>query len=274
MLYNIKMEQVFSYSTTAQIDARLYNDILANEERIEKTCIIIYLILLFIFRGWIGYWLKFGVAIPSKYDNTQINTDLEPIQINYTKDEQKNRTFTYKSLINNKKVNLIPQAHYELSGLTVAYNYTFLFKESFFDSTALYDLGSAWGKLGEKDFYDTYFTSYSAKTEITGSRVLWTEFKTQETPVSAKYAISHWAHSHIIPANRNIMAAMLKIKKWDIVQLEGELVDIEYITPNGKKLVYSTSLSRTDSGKEGDRGNGSCETIYVTSVKIGNYIYK
>ncbi len=268
------MEQVFNYSTTAEIDARLYKDVIANEEKIAKICFIVYLLLLFIFRGWIGYWLKFGIAIPSKYDNTPINTELEPIQNNYTKEEQENKTFIYKSLINNKKVSLIPQAHYKLSGLTVAYNYTFLFKESFFDSTALYDLGSTWGKLGDKEFYDKYFKSYSAKTEITGSRVLWTEFKSRETPVSIQYATSHWAHSHIIPANRNIMAAMIKIKQWDIVQIEGELVDIAYVTPSGKKLLYKTSMSRTDTGSQGDRGNGSCETIYVTSVKIGNTIYK
>ena len=47
-----------------------------------------------------------------------------------------------------------------------------------------------------------------------------------------------------------------------------------YVTPSGKKLLYKTSMSRTDTGSEGDRGNGSCETIYVTSVKIGNTIYK
>lgn len=268
------MNQYFSYTTTPQIDARLYRDILDNEDKIIKICIIVFFILIFLFRGWIGYWLKFGIAIPTKFDNTPINTNIDPIQKNYTIEEQKNKTFIYKSLINDKQIKLIPQAHYQLSGLTVAYNYNFVFKQSFFDSAALYDLGSSWGKLGDRNFYDSYFSSYSAKTEITGSRVLWTEFKTRQRPVTIEYATSHWAHSHIIPANRNIMAALLKIKKWDNVQIEGELVDMEYTNPRGKIFEYYTSMSRTDTGSSGDRGNGSCELVYVTSVKIGNVIYQ
>ena len=269
------MEQVFSYTTTAQIDARLYRDILEHEDKIEKICIIVFLILIFLFRGWIGYWLKFGMAIPSKVDNAPINTSIDPIQIDYTIDEQKKKTFIYTSLINGHKIKVITQAHYNLAGLTVAYNYTFIFISGFFDSAALYDLGSAWGKLGEKEFYDKYFKSYSAKTEATGSRILWTEFKVRNAPVTKDYATSHWAHSHLVPANRNIMAALLKIRKWDKVQLEGELIDMEYKTPKGRLLEYKTSLSRTDSGGAyAGRGYGSCETIYVTRVKIGNLIYE
>ncbi len=268
------MDQVFDYTTTAQIDARLYRDILAQEDKTEKICIVIFFILIFIFRGWVGYWLKFGFAIPNKYDTTPINTTLDPVQTNYTPEEREEKKFIYTSLINGHKITLIPQAHYKLSGLTVAYNYSFIFINDFFDSAALYDLGSAWGKLGEKNFYDKYFKSYSAKTEMTGSRVLWTEFKTRHSPVTRDYAISHWAHSHLVPANRNIMAALLKIKKWDKVEIEGELIDMTYKTEQGRLKKYYTSLSRTDTGFSGGRGNGACETIYVTKVKIGNLIYQ
>ena len=87
------------------------------------------------------------------------------------------------------------------------------------------------------------------------------------------YEKSHWSHSHIIPANRNIMAAFLKIKKWDKVTIEGELVDIEYTDRFNFTQKYKTSLSRTDNGTEG-RGSGPAEIIYVTKVKIGNKVYK
>lgn len=266
------MEQVFNYTTTAQIDARLYKDILEHEDNIEKTCIIIYLILLFIFRGWVWYWIKFGVAIPSSYETKPINITIDPIQKNYTKEEQEKRTFTYKSLINKNKIELIPQAHYKLSGSVVAYNHDFIFTDSFFDSAALYDLGASWGKLGNKDFYNKYFSSYSQKNEITGSRILWTEFKSLNRPVSIEYATSHWSHSHIVPANRNIMAAFLKLKEWDKIQIEGELVDMKYYRTGKLPLTYKTSLAR--SGANDDRGNGTCETIYVTKIRVGNFVYK
>lgn len=68
------MNEIFNESTTAQIDAKLHSDILKHEDNIEKICIIIYFILLFLFRGWIGYWLKFGVAIPYKFESKPVIT--------------------------------------------------------------------------------------------------------------------------------------------------------------------------------------------------------
>lgn len=266
------MSEYFDEKTTAQIEAKLHRDILANEDKILKNSIIIMLLLMFIFRGWIGYWLKFGIAIPSKVDNRPISTNADPVQINYTPEESKNKTFVFNSMINNNKITIIPMAKYKLSGLVVAYNNDFVFTNGFFDSAALYDLGAAWGKLGEKNFYNEYFKSYSAKNELYGSRILWTEFK-KRAPVDINYAISHWSHSHIVPANRNIMAALLKIRTWDKVEIEGELIDMQFTNKNGYKQEYRTSMSRTDTDL-GDRGNGSCETVYVKKVKIGKYIYE
>ena len=266
-------EDWFNNKTTAQIDAKLHRDILKHQDNFFKWTITGLLVLLFIFRGWVGYWLKFGFAIPSKTDKTPISTASDPIQINYTEEESRKKTFIYQSLINKNKITLIPKAKYKLSGLVVAHNYQYVFKNGYFDSAALFDLGASWGQLGDKDFYKTYFSSYSAKNEITGSRILWTEFK-RPAPVEQAYATSHWSHSHIVPANRNIMAALLYIKEFDTIEIEGELVDMEYKNIHGNTYNYYTSMSRTDVEPGGDRGNGSCETIYVTQVKHGNHIYK
>ena len=117
------MGEIFNDSTTAQIDARLHRDILAHEDRIEQIVIIVIILLIIIFRGWILYWLKFGVAIPSTIELKPINVIEEPIQTNYTPEVQEQKTFTYKSLINNNTMELIPQAHYKLSGTVVAFNH-------------------------------------------------------------------------------------------------------------------------------------------------------
>ena len=258
------MNEIFSYITTAKIDAKLHKDILAHEDKIEKILIVILCILLILFNSWIVCWLRFGIAVPCAYERSSINTFDAPVQTDYNDEEKAAKTFIYKSLINDYKVKLMPQAHYKLSGSVAAYDYGFLFIDDYFNSIALYDAGIAWEKLSDKKFYNTYFTSYIDRSAAANSRVIYTKFKPELMPLSDEYLKTHFSHSHIIPANRNIMAAMLKLKKWDKVKIEGELVDLEY---------HKTSLSRNDTN-DTSRGNSASEIIYVTSVQIGHYIYK
>lgn len=267
------MGEIFNNLTTAQIDAKLHRDILEYQDRNEKILIVIAIILLITFRGWIGYWLKFGIAIPYEFTGKPIDVIQEPIQTDYTPEIQQKKTFTYKSLINDNQMELIPQAHYELSGTVVAFNHDFFFINKFFDSAALYDLGASWGKMSDQKFFKKYFKIYSQKVEFTGSRRLNWQWK-YNTPLDSSYINSHISHTHIIPANNNIMAAMLKLKLYDKVKIEGELVDMNYYAPNRPTPVkYYTSLSRTDVDSS-SRGSGACETLYVTKVQIGNFVYK
>lgn len=263
------MDSVFNGSTTAQIDAKLYRDTLNYQYRLEKITIVSVIVLMFMFRGWIAYWLKFGIAIPSGFTNSEISLINDPVQKNYSKDLQKAKTFTYKSLISKTKVELIPQAHYTLSGRVVAFNHDFLLTKGYFDKSALYDLGATWGKdMSEPQFFKKYFKIYSQKVELTGSRILYWQWK-YDTPLTEQYITSHISHTHIIPANNNVMAAMLKLKLYDKVKIEGELVDMKFTSHQGAIPQYThTSLSRTDT--EGS----ACETMYVTKVQIGNFIYK
>ena len=264
----------YNQGTIDQIDEKLERELREHQRRIKIYIIIGVFFFLFLFRGTISFWLKFAIAIPSGYDSTRIDVTSEPVQINYSDAKKQLRQFEYKSLLNGNQIQIYPQAKYKISGLVVAYNKYFIFRNEFFDSAALYDIGLGWGKLGEKNFYNKYFESYSQKNELTGARVLFTRAKTRNLPVGMDYAKNHFSHSHIVPANRNIMAALLHIRKWDNVEIEGELVDMRYRNKSGREEYYSTSLSRDDGGARGDRGNGSCETIFVTKVKNGHFIYK
>lgn len=261
-------------TTTAEIEAQFLADTLKHSNRLWKIGIAVSFLLIFIFRGFFIYWLKFGFAFQSHEYANPITVQNEPVQTNYPDNEQKLKTFTYTSLLNSHKITVIPVAHYDISCTVVANNYDFLFISDFFDSAALYDLGCAWGKLGDKKYYNANFKSYSTKTELTGTRKLWIQAKRQLTREEYDYAPKHWSHTHIVPANRNIMAALLSIKIWQKVRLEGELVDMKYIGKNGREYEYHTSLSRTDADGAGDRGNGSCETLYLTKIQIENKIYK
>lgn len=264
------MSEIFNDTTTAKIDAKLHRDILTHEDNIEKIIIIAVIILIIAFKGWISYWIKFGVPIPSGFESKPINVIEDPIQTNYSEEIQKQKTFTYKSLINDSKMEMIPQAHYTISGTVVAYNHDFFFINKYFDSAALYDIGMAWGDLSDPGYFKKYINIYSQKVEVTGSRRLNWEWD-RDTPLTGEYINSHISHTHLIPANNNVMAALLKIKLYEKVTLEGELVDITY--PGTGQRKYYTSLSRTDTDAS-SRGSGACETLYVTKVKIGNTIYK
>ena len=224
------MAQLFNDSTIANIEANLARDTIEDEDKKSRWAIVILVILIFVFRGWFSYWIKFGIPIPSGYTVRNIDTTEAPIQINYTPQQSFEKTFMYKSLINNHEIKIIPMAYYKLSGMVVASNHDFFRVSDFFDSAALYDLGASWGSIGTKPVYSKYFKSYSAKTNhlnyTGGSRILWTQYKRYPLPESLGDWSSSYSHSHLVPANRNVMAGLLTIKIWQNVVIEGELIDM------------------------------------------------
>lgn len=235
------MGTIFNDTTTAEIDARLHRDILEFEEKTEKAVIIIVLILLFIFRGSVSYWLKFGMAIPKRYQAQSVNTLNDPIITNYSIEEQNKKQFTYYSLLNKEKIVLKPLAHYEVSGTVVGkhYNSIFFFKGN--EKHQLYTLGLVWGKISDQSTLNEYFRistssnggySWNAKYNV---------------PYSTDYISSHINNFRIIPANNNVMAAMLKLKDGSKVKIEGEVLQF-----------YA----------------GRIYSVYVKKVQIGNNVYE
>lgn len=78
------------------------------------------------------------------------------------------------------------------------------------------------------------------------------------------YVASHTANTHLIPATRRVAFALARVRRGDVVRLEGDLVDVD--GPDG--FVWRTSLTRTDTGP------GACETLYVRAVTIGLRRYR
>ena len=72
-------------------------------------------------------------------------------------------------------------------------------------------------------------------------------------------------NNHICPANANIVKGLKKLKKEDVVYLEGYLIKFNLKTKDGVVERGISSTSRDDSFG-GDNGNGNCEQIYVTRV--------
>lgn len=111
------------------------------------------------------------------------------------------------------------------------------------------DLALAWGELNEPEIDRHIQYSQSGR---------WYYFQYDaEAPVEEAYIYQHSANVHLIPENKKIERQLKRIRKNDLVELAGYLVRVQF--DNGP---WTSSLSRQDTG------DGSCEILYVKSVKI------
>ncbi|MDR9777767.1 hypothetical protein RJJ65_35115, partial [Rhizobium hidalgonense] len=74
--------------------------------------------------------------------------------------------------------------------------------------------------------------------------------------IAPKQAMQLVSNIHIIPANPRIAAALKRVKQGDLVQLNGDLVEVD---DHGWK--WTSSLSRNDVG------DGACELLRVQSIQ-------
>jgi len=112
------------------------------------------------------------------------------------------------------------------------------------------DLALGWGVMSDQTVLDRikveqrsrwYFTSYD-----------------YPAPLPDQDIIRNSGNMHMIPSRPWLEDELKKIRRGDIVQLNGYLVDVD--SESGWR--WRTSLSRNDSG------NGACEIVYLESVVI------
>lgn len=82
-------------------------------------------------------------------------------------------------------------------------------------------------------------------------------WRTDTWPVSREAIETHSANWHVIPGNEAVRAALRRVRVGSVVELHGELVDIE-----GREGGMRTSLTR------GDTGAGACEILLATAARI------
>lgn len=112
------------------------------------------------------------------------------------------------------------------------------------------DLAMGWGDMSDTRVLDQLRISQN-------SRFYFYQWP-HEPPIPEQDIITQSANMHMIPANDTIEAALLKIKKDQLVKIGGYLVKAE--AKDGRSWV--SSLSRSDTGA------GSCEIIWVESVEV------
>lgn len=221
------------------------------------------------FLGDVAFRLTYINPKITTMSSTTLNPKEFPTQINIVPNEQE---YIKVRTNKNKLYALKKQAEYSVTGLVVAKNTNFFLRDVMrkpFDEVCLMDVGLVWGEIADKKYVKQYLEFKSSKT-LGAARQLSARAKAADAPYAWGYISSHVGHTHIIPANRNIMSAMLSIKKYDVIKLDGYLVDI--YTDKGE-VVALTSLSRSDNNAT-SRGYGACEDLYVTQVQIGNKVYQ
>lgn len=72
------------------------------------------------------------------------------------------------------------------------------------------------------------------------------------------------ANVHVVPGSDNLRRAVLALEPDDVVQLKGWLVNLQGPERDG----WNTSLTRTD------KGNHSCEIMYVTELADSQHLYR
>ena len=80
--------------------------------------------------------------------------------------------------------------------------------------------------------------------------------------------INHaFTNNHLCPANKNVRKGIKKLRKKDIVYLEGYLIKYKFRGNDGRMEEGVSSTVRNDKESfRGNNGSGSCEQIYVTRV--------
>lgn len=117
------------------------------------------------------------------------------------------------------------------------------------DDLVPYDVAVGWGAMSDQAVLDRLSISQ-------GNRFFFYEWQ-NPPPITVSEIERHAANMHVIAANREVAAAVKRLRRGEFVSMRGFLVNVS--GPDG--FYWNTSLSRDDTG------NGACELFYVESIE-------
>jgi len=112
------------------------------------------------------------------------------------------------------------------------------------------DLALGWGVMSDQAVLDRISIRQSSRWYFTRYDL--------PAPISDQAIIQNSGNMHMIPADKWIKKKLKAIRRGDIVQLSGKLVDID----RASGWYWRTSMSRKDTG------GGSCEIVYLQDIFI------
>jgi hypothetical protein len=114
-----------------------------------------------------------------------------------------------------------------------------------------YDLNLGWQEFSDEQILDQFEIDQSNR---------WWHWKTKGNyfPISEDRIYASASNMHIIAANENVESALTRVRKGNIVEMSGYLIEAQ--AKDGWR--WKSSLSRND------RGDGSCEIFWVENLYI------
>ncbi len=121
------------------------------------------------------------------------------------------------------------------------------------------DVALCWGKIAENGTYRRLKWSQ-------GNR--WYFWRAGEDfGYSNDFIAGHSSNNHLIPSTPNLEKAVKGLKEGDAVELAGHLADVA-ATKQTRNYWWNSSMTTED------RGDGACEIIYLTRLKVRGKIYR
>ena len=111
------------------------------------------------------------------------------------------------------------------------------------------DLALGWGAMADPEITKQIRISQSGR---------WFHWRTAQLPIPRRDIETHASNIHIIPANKAVEKQLSNIATGDIIQLTGQLVDVE----SADGFFWRTSMTREDTGA------GACEILYTTHLDV------
>ncbi|GAA5525408.1 hypothetical protein Maes01_01977 [Microbulbifer aestuariivivens] len=112
------------------------------------------------------------------------------------------------------------------------------------------DLALGWGNMSDESVLE------KIKISQTGRFYRW---KVDSLPIPRREIEIHSANMHLIPANESVKSKIDKVRKGDIIEISGSLVNVKSSNDN---WYWKSSKTRNDTGA------GACELIFVKKLDI------
>ncbi len=112
------------------------------------------------------------------------------------------------------------------------------------------DLALGWGNMSDESVLENIKISQSGR---------FYRWQVESFPIPRREIETQSANMHLIPGNDSVERAMAKIRKGDIVEISGSLVNVKSISDG---WYWNSSQTREDTGR------GACELIFVKSLEI------
>ena len=112
------------------------------------------------------------------------------------------------------------------------------------------DLALGWGNMSDERVLEKIKISQSGR---------FYRWRVDAFPIPRREIETHSANMHLIPANDSIKSKIGKVRKGDIINISGSLVNVK---SNNGNWFWKSSKTRNDTGA------GACELIFVKKFDI------